>query len=73
MPKVANWGARCHETVIVFAKIGEAISEVIGRTNASLYHGKVYIGAPNLDTVANFGGTRRFGSRQHTKTRRAAW
>ena len=24
MPKVAKWVARCHETVIVFAKIGEA-------------------------------------------------
>ena len=47
--------ARCHEAVIVFAKIGEAISEVIGPTSTSFYHGKMYIGAPNLDTVAKFG------------------
>ena len=108
MPKVAKWVARCHETVIVFAKIEEATfagkdpgftgrkwssgpkthvfldvgpgrrrcglgQSTIRRENASFSHGKVDIGAPILDAVANFGGKRRFGSRHLAKSRRTAW
>ena len=108
LPKVAKWVARCHETVIVFAKIWEATfagkdpgfagrkwssgpqthvfldvgpgrrrcglgHSAICRESTSFYHGKVDIGAPILDTVANFGGKRRSGSRQHAKTRRGTW